>query len=165
MEASFPPGGPGDLHQPGEPGQPLGLRRRQPGGLVQGHGGALDERQPRSRTALVRGLRRILRRPGQEDFPGHGPVYCSAPASIFAILGPEEACNGDMARRAGNEYLAQMLIQQNVETLNGYKPGRILTGCPHCFNIIKNEYPQFGGGLSRWSATPNCSSTCTSRGA
>ena len=62
----------------------------------------------------------------------------------FAILGPEEACNGDMARRAGNEYLAQMLIQQNVETLNGYKPRRILTGCPHCFNIIKNEYPQFG---------------------
>ena len=62
----------------------------------------------------------------------------------FAILGPEEACNGDMARRAGNEYLAQMLIQQNVEILNGYKPKRILTGCPHCFNIIKNEYPQFG---------------------
>ncbi len=62
----------------------------------------------------------------------------------FAILGPEEACNGDMARRAGNEYLAQMLIQQNVEILNQYKPKRILTGCPHCFNIIKNEYPQFG---------------------
>lgn len=64
----------------------------------------------------------------------------------FAILGPEEACNGDMARRAGNEYLAQMLIQQNVEILNQYKPKRILTGCPHCFNIIKNEYPQFGAG-------------------
>ncbi len=64
----------------------------------------------------------------------------------FAILGPEEACNGDMARRAGNEYLAQMLIQQNVEVLNQYKPRRILTGCPHCFNIIKNEYPQFGAG-------------------
>ncbi|MGD9307589.1 MAG: (Fe-S)-binding protein [Desulfosarcina sp.] len=62
----------------------------------------------------------------------------------FAILGPEEACNGDMARRAGNEYLAQMLIQQNVETLNGYHPKRILTGCPHCFNILRNEYPQFG---------------------
>ena len=62
----------------------------------------------------------------------------------FAILGPEEACNGDMARRAGNEYLAQMLIQQNVEVLNQYKPKRILTGCPHCFNILKDEYPQFG---------------------
>jgi Fe-S oxidoreductase len=62
----------------------------------------------------------------------------------FAILGPEEACNGDMARRAGNEYLAQMLIQQNAEVFNQYKPKKILTGCPHCFNIIKNEYPQFG---------------------
>lgn len=62
----------------------------------------------------------------------------------FAILGPEEACNGDMARRAGNEYLAQMLIQQNVEILDQYKPKKILTSCPHCYNIIKNEYPQFG---------------------
>jgi len=62
----------------------------------------------------------------------------------FAILGPEEACNGDMARRAGNEYIAQMLIQQNVDVLNQYKPRKILTGCPHCFNIIKNEYPRFG---------------------
>jgi Fe-S oxidoreductase len=62
----------------------------------------------------------------------------------FAILGPEESCNGDVARRAGNEYIAQMLIQQNVEVLNQYRPPRILTGCPHCFNIIKNEFPQFG---------------------
>ena len=62
----------------------------------------------------------------------------------FAILGPEESCNGDVARRAGNEYIAQMLIQQNVAVLNQYKPKRILTGCPHCYNIIKNEYPQFG---------------------
>lgn len=62
----------------------------------------------------------------------------------FAILGAEERCNGDMARRAGNEYLAQMMIQQNIETLNQYKPKKILAGCPHCFNILKNEYPQFG---------------------
>jgi Fe-S oxidoreductase len=61
----------------------------------------------------------------------------------FAILGPEEACNGDMARRAGNEYLAQMLMQQNAEVFNQYKPKKILTGCPHCFNIIKNEYARF----------------------
>ena len=62
----------------------------------------------------------------------------------FAILGPEEGCNGDMARRAGNEYLAQMMIQQNVETLNRYRPRKILAGCPHCFNMLKNEYPGFG---------------------
>ena len=63
----------------------------------------------------------------------------------FAILGTEETCNGDSARRMGNEYLFQMLAQQNVETLNGYGVKRIVTNCPHCFNVVKNEYPQFGG--------------------
>ncbi|MCG8615217.1 MAG: (Fe-S)-binding protein, partial [Desulfobacterales bacterium] len=62
----------------------------------------------------------------------------------LGILGPEESCNGDMARRAGNEYLGQMMIQQNVETINQYKPELILTGCPHCYNTLKNEYPEFG---------------------
>jgi Fe-S oxidoreductase len=62
----------------------------------------------------------------------------------FAILGEEERCNGDPARRAGNEYLAQMMIQENADVLNRYKPGRILTGCPHCYNTLKNEYPRFG---------------------
>ncbi len=63
----------------------------------------------------------------------------------FAILGTEEKCNGDPARRAGNEYLAQMLIAENVETLNRYKVAKIVTACPHCYNTLKNEYPQFGG--------------------
>ena len=62
----------------------------------------------------------------------------------FAILGEEERCNGDVARRAGNEYLAQMMIAENVETLNQYKPKKIVATCPHCFNTLKNEYPQFG---------------------
>ncbi len=62
----------------------------------------------------------------------------------FAILGPEERCTGDAARRAGNEYLAQQLIQANWETINRYRPAKILTGCPHCYNTLKNEYPQFG---------------------
>jgi Fe-S oxidoreductase len=62
----------------------------------------------------------------------------------FAILGEEEHCNGDMARRAGNEYLAQMMIQENAAVLNQYRPKTILTSCPHCFNAIKNEFPQFG---------------------
>jgi Fe-S oxidoreductase len=65
----------------------------------------------------------------------------------FAILGPEESCNGDLARRAGNEYIAQMLIRQNVDVLNRYRPKKILSGCPHCYNIIKNEYPQFGANF------------------
>lgn len=63
----------------------------------------------------------------------------------FAILGPEERCNGDPARRAGNEYLFQMLARQNIEVLNGYKVRKIVTACPHCFNTLKNEYPDFGG--------------------
>jgi Fe-S oxidoreductase len=63
----------------------------------------------------------------------------------FAILGPEETCNGDPARRAGNEYLFQMLAQQNIETLNNYNVKRIVTMCPHCFHTLKNEYPDFGG--------------------
>ena len=63
----------------------------------------------------------------------------------FAILGEEESCTGDPARRMGNEYLYQMLAQQNIEVLNGYNVKTVVTICPHCFNTMKNEYPQFGG--------------------
>ena len=63
----------------------------------------------------------------------------------FAILGSEEKCNGDPARRAGNEYLAQMLMTENVGILNNYNVKKIVTTCPHCFNIFKNEYPELGG--------------------
>ena len=89
-----------------------------------GCAGSFDDRGKKIARAMVR----VLQMAGMD----------------FAILGPEESCNGDVARRAGNEYIAQMLIQQNVRVLNQYKPKRILTGCPHCYNIIKNEYPQFG---------------------
>ncbi|HUN80673.1 MAG TPA: (Fe-S)-binding protein, partial [Phycisphaerae bacterium] len=63
----------------------------------------------------------------------------------FAILAEEEQCTGDPARRAGNEFLFQMLAQANVETLNRYQPRTIVTTCPHCFNTLLNEYPDFGG--------------------
>jgi Fe-S oxidoreductase len=63
----------------------------------------------------------------------------------FAILGTEEKCTGDSARRTGNEYLAQTLMRDNVETLNGYGVTKIVTACPHCYHTIKNEFPQFGG--------------------
>jgi Fe-S oxidoreductase len=65
----------------------------------------------------------------------------------FAILGTEETCTGDPARRAGNEFLFQMLAQQNVETMKGYEVEKktVVTACPHCFNTLKNEYPDFGG--------------------
>jgi len=63
----------------------------------------------------------------------------------FAILGKEEMCTGDPARRAGNEFLFQMMAYNNIQTLNGYEIKKIVTACPHCFNILKNEYPPLGG--------------------
>jgi Fe-S oxidoreductase len=63
----------------------------------------------------------------------------------FRILGTEEKCNGDTARRLGNEYLAQVMIKENVETLNGYGVKKIVTACPHCFHSLGKEYKQFGG--------------------
>ncbi|MFA5384227.1 MAG: (Fe-S)-binding protein [Eubacteriales bacterium] len=65
----------------------------------------------------------------------------------FAILGTEEKCCGDFIRRAGNEYLYQSLVAENVETLNGYGVKKIVTACPHCLNTLKNEYPAFGGNF------------------
>ncbi len=66
----------------------------------------------------------------------------------FAVLGQEESCSGDPARRMGNEYVFQMLATQNVETLRRYGPPTIVTACPHCFNTIANEYPQLGGAFA-----------------
>jgi len=63
----------------------------------------------------------------------------------FAILGQEEACTGDPARRAGNEFLFQMMALQNIATLNGYNIKKIVTACPHCFNTLKNEYKELDG--------------------
>jgi len=63
----------------------------------------------------------------------------------FAVLGAEESCTGDPAKRAGNEFLFQMQAMMNIEVLNGYEIKRIVTACPHCFNTLKNEYPELGG--------------------
>lgn len=63
----------------------------------------------------------------------------------FAVLGTEEACSGDPAKRAGNEFLFQMQAFMNIEILNGYGITKIVTACPHCFNTLKNEYPELGG--------------------
>ena len=90
-----------------------------------GCSGAFDERQKKVSRALIQILK-------------------EAKVS-FCILGEEETCNGDSARRLGNEYLFQALAQQNIETLNGYGVKKIITQCPHCFNTLGNEYPQFGG--------------------
>jgi heterodisulfide reductase subunit D len=66
----------------------------------------------------------------------------------YAVLGKEEVCNGDPARRAGNEFLFQMMAYQNIQILNNYHVKKIVTACPHCFNIFRNEYPALGGNYS-----------------
>src|SRR6201747_1776691 len=63
----------------------------------------------------------------------------------YAILGKEEMCNGDPVRRAGNEFMFQMMAYQNIQVLNNYGIKKIVTTCPHCFNTLANEYPELGG--------------------
>ncbi len=69
----------------------------------------------------------------------------NAVGTKFAVLGAEETCTGDPARRAGNEFLFQMQAMNNIAVLNGYNVKKIVTACPHCFNTLKNEYPELGG--------------------
>jgi heterodisulfide reductase subunit D len=69
----------------------------------------------------------------------------SAVGTRYAVLGTEETCTGDPARRAGNEFLFQMQAMANIQVLNGYGIQKIVTACPHCFNTLKNEYPELGG--------------------
>ncbi|MBL4657113.1 MAG: (Fe-S)-binding protein [Flavobacteriales bacterium] len=63
----------------------------------------------------------------------------------YAVLGIEESCTGDPAKRAGNEFVYQMQAMQNIELMNGYGVRKVITACPHCFNTLKNEYPELGG--------------------
>jgi Fe-S oxidoreductase len=90
-----------------------------------GCAGSFDDRNKRTTQALVR----ILKKAGVD----------------FAVLGAEEPCNGETARRIGNEYLFQSMAQMTVEVLGSYKVKKIITNCPHCFNTFENDYPQFGG--------------------
>jgi Fe-S oxidoreductase len=90
-----------------------------------GCAGAFDDRQKKVSRAIVK----ILNAAGVK----------------FAILGNEETCNGESARRMGNELVFQTLCQQNVETMKGYGVKKILVQCPHCLNTLRHEYPQFGG--------------------
>jgi Fe-S oxidoreductase len=90
-----------------------------------GCAGAFDDRNKKTTQAFAR----LLKKAGVD----------------FACLAREEMCNGDSARRLGNEYLYQAMAQANVEQMNGYNVKKILTNCPHCFNTIKNEFTQFGG--------------------
>lgn len=90
-----------------------------------GCAGSYDERYIKVSTALVKILK--------------------AADVSFSILGDEETCTGDSAKRIGNEFLAQMMIQSNIETFNNYGVKKVITSCPHCMNTIKNEFPDFQG--------------------
>ncbi|NER14001.1 (Fe-S)-binding protein [Leptobacterium flavescens] len=90
-----------------------------------GCAGSFDDRAKKITKAFVR----ILNKVGVE----------------FAVLGTEESCTGDPAKRSGNEFLFQMQAMSNIEVLNAYEIKKIVTACPHCFNTIKNEYPSLGG--------------------
>mgnify|MGYP001241553878 FL=1 len=90
-----------------------------------GCAGSFDERAKKITRAFVRILNQIN--------------------ITYAILGPEESCTGDPAKRAGNEFLFQMQAISNIKTLNMYGVKKIITTCPHCFNTLKNEYPDLGG--------------------
>jgi Fe-S oxidoreductase len=92
-----------------------------------GCAGAFDDRQKKVSRAIVK----ILRAAGVK----------------FAILGEEETCNGETARRLGNEYLFQLQASANVELMKGYGVKKVVAQCPHCLNTIKNEFPQFGGSF------------------
>jgi Fe-S oxidoreductase len=90
-----------------------------------GCAGSFDDRAKKITKAFVR----ILNRANVE----------------FAVLGTDESCTGDPAKRAGNEFLFQMQAMMNIEVLNAYEAKKIVTACPHCFNTLKNEYPELGG--------------------
>ncbi len=118
---------------------------------------------PQDRVAWTEGLDIRVLNPGEETdvllFMGCAAAFDTRNRQVsqafvrylqsaevdFAILGLDECCCGETARRLGHEYLFQVMAEQNVELLTAYKFNRIVTQCPHCFNTIKNEYPQFGG--------------------
>ena len=104
-----------------EPGSPLGHEYL----YWVGCAGSFDDRNKKTARAMAK----LMQRAGID----------------FAILGPNEMCTGDSARRSGNEYLFQMLATQNIETLDSMDVRKIVTQCPHCFNTLQNEYPQVGG--------------------
>ena len=145
-ESRFPKEAQGALRSIETQGNPYGLPRAQRGNWAQG----LD-------------VKTIAEKPDAEYlyFVGCAASYDEANRAVarafvgllkkagvdFAILGAHETCNGDPARRIGNEYLYQTQAEANIAAMNGAKVKKVMATCPHCFNTIKNEYPQFGGAF------------------
>ncbi len=106
------------------------------------HGGKI-----RSRGALLGWLCCGVRSPRAKDCAQPGDIF-NAAGLDWAVLGEQEKCTGDTARRTGNEYLFAQMAEENIAALNEIKPKTIVTTCPHCFHTIANEYPQFGGNFT-----------------
>jgi Fe-S oxidoreductase/nitrate reductase gamma subunit len=143
-ESRFPKEAQGALRSIETQGNPYGLPRAQRTDWAEGLGVKTVEEKPdaeylyfvgcaasydEANRAVARAFVQLLQKAGVD----------------FAILGPHETCNGDPARRIGNEYLYQTQAQQNIEAMNAAKVKKVIATCPHCFNTIKNEFPQFGG--------------------
>jgi Fe-S oxidoreductase/nitrate reductase gamma subunit len=143
-ESRFPKEAQGALRSIETQGNPYGLPRAQRADWAQGLNVATIEEKPEAEylyfvgcaasydeanKAVARAFVQLLQKAGVD----------------FAILGRQETCNGDPARRIGNEYLYQQQAEQNIGTMNGARVKKVIATCPHCFNTIKNEYPQFGG--------------------
>src|SRR5436853_1241616 len=143
-ESKFPKEAQGALRSIETQGNPYGLPRAQRMDWVQGLGVKTIEEKPdaeylyfvgcaasydEASRDVARSLVKLLQKAGVD----------------FAILGPRETCNGDPARRIGNEYLYQTQAQQNIEAMAAARVKKVIASCPHCFNTIKNEFPQFGG--------------------
>src|SRR5438128_1214978 len=143
-ESRFPKEAQGALRSIATQGNPYGLPRAQRGDWAQGLDVKTVEEHPEAEylyfvgcaasydeanRAVARAFVQLLQQAGVD----------------FAILGPRETCNGDPARRIGNEYLYQTQAKQNIEAMTDAKVKKVIASCPHCFNTIKNEFPQFGG--------------------
>jgi len=143
-ESRFPKEAQGALRSIETQGNPYGLPRAQRTDWTKGLGVKTVEEKPdaeylyfvgcaasydEASRAVARSLVKLLQKAGVD----------------FAILGPRETCNGDPARRIGNEYLYQTQAQQNIEAMAAARVKKVIASCPHCFNTIKNEFPQFGG--------------------
>src|SRR6185503_4276564 len=153
MEGSAPPEAQRAMTNIERAGNPWGEPRANRGEWAQGLDIPTLEQKPDAEYVYFVGCAGSYDRRNQRVARALATILKAADVS-FAILGAAETCNGDPARRIGNEYLYQLQAQQNIETLNALSTKKVITSCPHCFNTIANEYPQLGGNYEVIHALP-----------
>ena len=153
MEGSMPPEAQRSMTNIERAGNPWGEPRASRGDWAEGLEIPTYAERPDAEYLYFVGCAASYDRRNQKVARALATILRAAGVS-FAILGAEETCNGDPARRLGNEYLWQLQAQQNIETLDGHGVKKVITSCPHCFNTIANEYPQLGGSYEVVHALP-----------